>query len=665
MRGASRLGWVLIVLAVYVGLLAGARRGGLGGESTAPWWSLPLAGLAHAALAVALSLHAGLGWLRATLALWTAHAGLAGLGALVIVALEPSGWLAALEQGLLGLPLSPGAQAAGAALMMLSPGRSGDAEAAGAGSNGSGAPAGPGRAAPVRPGGEVLRVSFERVVGQLPAVAFTVAPETLGDQLAVPGQLLVPREAVLSSLGQGYAVVDWALVAEQFPAGLFAVPKAAVGEAMPRGKLLLPIDEIVAQLPVELFTRSLAPVDLSGLDDFPAPFPDGEGEERPAAPSVGVDLAPHEMPAAPAVPTAPESFPAAEDPLPAPTPPAVLTASLADRAGVDTPLAPAPPPLPGVAPPPATPAGAPGSGPLGTDEHDALAVALGAPGEAPSSSTGPEEAAGPEPGPAIVAPPAADARSEVRALAAALLAPPASGPALVDSHRAGGVPVHVLADAATPAAALAAVAAAVVPLLDPRRCPWRLAQVSLAGDGPTVTFTPLGDPSRGEPVLLTAAPPRRAVLLALRARRLAAARPAGPPEPGFDPALLGALDPDGDRDLSGAAAALAPAGGLEARSLRDGELDVHCFAPRGLPAGLLGAFAVALVRALDEAERAAGGLRFRTATLQGSGLRALVERLPGRAGRPGVVVAAGLDAAPGRARRAMARATSVLAGAEG
>jgi len=103
-------------------------------------------------------------------------------------------------------------------------------------------------------------------------------------------------------LGEGVVQVAWEVVAEQFPAAVFAVEPAEVKERIVNGRLLLPLDEIVRQLSPDVFAASIGrgPVEVPGIEGFPAPFKP-LGWEAPAETAVAEpEVAP--APASPAPP---------------------------------------------------------------------------------------------------------------------------------------------------------------------------------------------------------------------------------------------------------------------------------------------------------------------------------------------------------------------------
>ena len=203
---------------------------------------------------------------------------------------------------------------------------------------------------PVAPSA-VVRIPFDRVVGQLPPGAFRVPLPQLGARLREPETLLVAHTLIVPQLGEGVVQVAWEEVAGQFPSAVLAVPPAEVKERIVNGRLLLPLDEIIRQLPPDVFGAALGrgPVEVPGLESFPAPFkPMGRSEPalspapeplshvEPAtidvsSPSqVGVDLDRLTVPAPPEVAVTSVLEPVVPEPAPvvAPPPPSLLEAEV-------------------------------------------------------------------------------------------------------------------------------------------------------------------------------------------------------------------------------------------------------------------------------------------------------------------------------------------------
>ncbi len=198
---------------------------------------------------------------------------------------------------------------------------------------------------PPRPVGPsaVVRIPFDRVVGQLPPGAFRVPLPQLGARLREPETLLVGHTLIVPQLGEGVVQVAWEEVADQFPSAVLAVPPAEVKERIVNGRLLLPLDEIIRQLPSEVFGAALGrgPVEVPGIESFPAPFKPMGGSEPAPSPAPGPPS--YAEPATIDVPSA--SHVAADlDSLTVPAPPEIAVTSVLE------PVVPEPAPV--VAPPP-------------------------------------------------------------------------------------------------------------------------------------------------------------------------------------------------------------------------------------------------------------------------------------------------------------------------
>ena len=101
---------------------------------------------------------------------------------------------------------------------------------------------------------------------------FSRGREGLKDTLRPGVSLLVPRKLLLPHLREGLAPVKWEVVADQFPLDELALTHEEIAERLPDGSLLLPLDEVVPQIPPELLTLSTPPADVHGIEEFPAPF---------------------------------------------------------------------------------------------------------------------------------------------------------------------------------------------------------------------------------------------------------------------------------------------------------------------------------------------------------------------------------------------------------
>lgn len=159
------------------------------------------------------------------------------------------------------------------------------------------------------PGPDDMKISFDRVAAQFPAAAFAFPLDQVGARLAERGVLLVPRAFVLSQLGEGAVEVQWDMVRDQFPDDALAVPAAQIGERLERGRLTLPLDEILQQLSPDAFAPAAPAADTRALEAFPLPFQPPPAAAAPAAPTIAAPTIPGPTVAAP--PPAPPKVAAA------------------------------------------------------------------------------------------------------------------------------------------------------------------------------------------------------------------------------------------------------------------------------------------------------------------------------------------------------------------
>lgn len=179
---------------------------------------------------------------------------------------------------------------------------------------------------------EVVRIPFARISDQLPAETFRLPLDRVAANLLEPGYVLVPRHLLTPQLAEGAAQVKWDVVAEQFPRQALALTDADLARRLPNGALVLPLDEILAQVPPELFTLSSPAVDVRGIEDFPPPFqPHVPPPSPPAADTTAQSAEPVEAPLvkAPGPPLAsePDPEPAAVEDWARPIEPAPAPAS--------------------------------------------------------------------------------------------------------------------------------------------------------------------------------------------------------------------------------------------------------------------------------------------------------------------------------------------------
>jgi hypothetical protein len=166
-----------------------------------------------------------------------------------------------------------------------------------------------------------VRISFGRVMAELPAEGFRGALDQLGARMQHPDALLIPLAQVLPQLGEGLIQVGWDLVASQFPREQMAMSDAEMADRLPNG-IQLPLDEIIRQISADLFMSGGPAVDVSGLESFPAPFQPLVSDPAPA-PEPDVSAMPE-----PAPMVNPESvFERAPEPEPMAEPPLVVEAA--------------------------------------------------------------------------------------------------------------------------------------------------------------------------------------------------------------------------------------------------------------------------------------------------------------------------------------------------
>ncbi len=130
----------------------------------------------------------------------------------------------------------------------------------------------PSAPAPRVPDDAVVRVPFARLAAQFSTDTFLLPLDRVASSLTEPGQVLVPQRLILPQLGEGLVSVPWEAVAEQFPREILAVTDEEVMRGLREGGLVLPLDEVVHQLPPELFASAGPGPDVRGLESFPAPF---------------------------------------------------------------------------------------------------------------------------------------------------------------------------------------------------------------------------------------------------------------------------------------------------------------------------------------------------------------------------------------------------------
>jgi hypothetical protein len=496
----------------------------------------------------------------------------------------------------------------------------------------------------------LVRVSFDRVAGQLPLAAFHVPLDRIGPRLLEPGHLLIPQRLVLAQLPEGFVRAGWEVVAEQFPRALLSMTDEEITLRLADGQLVLPLDELVPQLPRDLFTLSGRAVDVEGIESVPPPF-----QPVPAEPGEAGRTEGH----------APD------------VPPHAVTKSLGSKAALafaDEPSAEEPPAEVAV---------------LEDVELDPVLVGAvdGQPSSLPVIDAGGRQPGsefaedfGDRLGPVweggAAGPPTPDAVQRVRGMrehdvaatmdrVAAALAP--LSPLGIGVESAEGV---MLFTASGPDQGRAPGAARILlPLLAEGCAPWPVNQLTMRGVDTVLILTPLCPTGGGAAVLVSAVPPGGVVAAVerLSLRAMAAGASDSMESPRSDPDQTGECQEEPDlvesepptrvRQMAGSLSAL---GSVTASMLRDAdaERDLYLFLPEGSDVRTTGRFAGELDRVV---RRLAGsGYTFHTAVLR-CGKRRLIIRLEHAATGPAaIVVAGGQTDRPGLAARQVEAAALLL-----
>jgi hypothetical protein len=506
--------------------------------------------------------------------------------------------------------------------------------------------------APTAESGEpTVRISFDRVAAQLPADAFHLELEQVSQRMRQPGFLLVPQSLVVPQLAEGLIQVGWDTVAAQFPHDDMAVSDAEMATRLPNG-IRLPLDEIVRQVPTDLFMAAGPAADVRGLESFPAPFQPILSDPAPEPPAAPVADPMPVTESSPSVAPAAPVLDAVEGPMvPADLEPAPLTEieSEADpEVESDPVIAEEDVEEPVVIPVPPTPV------------LDALDTPRWAepPADAPGAWSVAPPSAPPVP-PAAVSGPAE--ATEARRIVA-LLAPIASFDVSVQAIE--GVTVFALASPSVAQETAVAVAGLALPLLTDRRLPRPVDQITLRGPETALVLTPLGEPQEGRPVLAAAAPRGGGLaLLEILCRRAAgdrARRAAGRPADGALPGGRGLAPAPVPSRMAGLVSNLSAFGSVTASVLRDAESEAvfYFFLPAGDDVPAVGAFAQDLQAVMRKA--AGSGAVFRTAILRSGDTLLVIQPEEIGHGRSIVIVAGGSVTRPGLAYRQVERVAATL-----
>jgi hypothetical protein len=436
-----------------------------------------------------------------------------------------------------------------------------------------------------------------------------------------------------------------------------------MAERLPNG-IRLPLDEVIRQVPLDLFMAPGPAADVRGLEYFPAPFQPLLSDPAPEPPvgmaadpvqpiltvpepeavvaeePRGAVLVPVEPVPALILPAAPEAI-VVPDPMVGPDPTLGLDTSVVFDEPEPVLVAPSPTDAPADEPP---------SPPeFAWTEPPRLRAAARWADPAPSA---------PIPAPLVPGPAeAADARRIV-----ALLAPIASFDVSIQAVE--GVTVFAMASPTVAHETAVAVAGLALPLLMDRRPPWPVDQITLRGPETALVLTPLGGRGARGPVLAAAVPRGGALaLLEILCRRAAgdrAGRPAAPPHdrvPAGSPSLAPAAVPSRAAALT---RGLTAFGDVTASVLRDAESEavLYFFLPAGADVPAVGAFAQDLHAVMRKA--AGSGAVFRTAILRSGGTLLVIQPEEIGHGRSIVIVAGGSVTRAGLAYRQVERAAATL-----
>ncbi len=473
----------------------------------------------------------------------------------------------------------------------------------------------------------VVRIPFGRVMAQLSEGAFRVPLEQVGARLHQPNSLLVPQALIVPQLGEGAVSVAWDVVVGQFPVEVFQGAPTDVKDHIEEGRLLLPLDEIVRQLPPGVFGGAMArgPVHVPGIENFPAPFKP-LGHQEPSPPPVAVLPVSAPAPPKPAI--------AAAEPVTAPARPESLMAST-DSVGAPTPPEPAPevvaPEI--VAAPQPVPVA-----PL----YEAQVFERPIPAELPPA-------------------PLPERRRHAEMVAA--LMGPLNTAAFEEAH-IGDFDIISVSTAGMQGSMVAAAAGRLSSVIA-RGVPQPIEQVTLRGLGGALVLTPVGSGWSSGTTLAVGTRPGSALarleMLARRAIRHERELPAVPARGGAPLARLEAIPPP--RAVTAAAEGLTIFGPLAAQSFREPASGavVHCLVSPGTVAADLAPFAWELAQAMAQSAPAEALGVFHSAVLRSGSTRVEIRRLPSAAGLALILVVGGIDTGrPGLARLQVERTAARL-----
>jgi hypothetical protein len=539
-------------------------------------------------------------------------------------------------------------------------------------------PAGqPVRRALVNPVEPMVRVAFSRLADQLPVEMFARGRQGLSDMLRPGVSLFVPRGLLLPHLAEGVAPVKWKVVADQFPRDELAFTDAEIAERLPDGSLLLPLDEVLPQIPAELLAAPKQAVVVAQAEELPPPAKTGvdahEAQEFHVQEPSALVLEPPKPEMAESDEAEPDAAEldgaehATEEPADA-EPEAVeedaAEIEVADVADAEiepaeiSSVAPAPvAPAPAVPAPtvltPAAPAPAKPQPPEPEASRPAVVVV-----QAPKPQSVPEPRQSREANGIAVC---HERTAEARRIAT-LLAPAMNG--LEIGERDAGTPLVTAIAPTLSDDAVVATALRVVPWLSDPRLPEPVSQATLAASEATIVLTPF-ESTRGDALLVAAVASRGSLARLERLSRSAAGEPPSVARNGVrapedsDPAheLHPDIVPPSMRELASSFTSVGP---VVPAVLRDaaGLFRVCLFGPGALEPAPLARLARDLFGALEGTK--IGPLI--SVTLRLETHRLVVRALGSSGGQTTLLVVVGSKARPGLARLELERVAKVIGG---
>jgi hypothetical protein len=535
--------------------------------------------------------------------------------------------------------------------------------------------------------GPTVRISFARVVSELPTDVFNVSLDQVAGRMRQPGALLIPQSLVLSQLAEGLIRATWDVVASQFPRETLTVSDADMMARLPGG-ITLPLDEVICQIPPDLFAIGGSAVDLHGLESFPAPFQPLVSDPEPqspmqvaAEPRVVTPPTPREAPSAPTGmtdvlaegPPIPEP-PALEPPAREEGAPQLIvseTTPVDVSSGLEAPVITSEPVSesvsitdpersesralePAVLPPPAEPVVSPAPVlPVSQTPEPSVVVELDRAERGWPDNDSPAAA--------VAVPVARMAETtEIRRIAATL-APIASFDTSV--HSVEGVTVFAMAAPSVAPEIAVAGAGLALPLFTERHGPWSFDQITFRGPEIALVLTAIGAPSDRGAVLATAVPRGGGLtLLEILCRRAAGDHSHGAVSDSTDGlSARRSLAPLSAEKVARITTSLTAFGDLAASALRDagGEGLLYLFLPTDTDVVGVGALAQGVQAVMRKA--AGSGSVFRTAVLRSGRSLLVIQPEEVAHGRSIIVVAGGEVSRPGLAYRQVERVTAALA----